>query len=101
MRLVNREQLTRPQEEILLRIVDGYGPVAAEGAIVHKLLDFRRWELIMEWLIRHGLTGKTLEYWHRNIWQNEVVSMVKFILSKIDKAPQKPILYGDEYTPQC
>jgi len=69
--------------------------------LMEYFYDYRRVDMILDWLIKNRMTGKTLEDWVTKKWGMARFDMVKFILMRIDKLSVcKPIFLGEEYTPR-
>lgn len=83
------------RRQMILEIVDSEVSLLP---VMHYLTAFKRCDFILEWLIRNRMTGKNLMQWIGIRWANSLLSMVKYILMKLDhETEMKPIYLGGEY----
>jgi hypothetical protein len=89
------------RRELIFKVTDGYLALLKEGGVMHYLTKFRRCDQILLWLDQNGFRGHTLESWVIKHWRHHKLSMVKFILMKLDKeTSMQPIFLGEEYMPR-
>lgn len=87
--------ITNAERDFYLRIIDeqpGLMPVAYEISKYKHSLD------IQVWLIKNKMTGKILQSWLKEEFDNSIMSMVKEIIMRINRDKEvKPIYAYKDY----
>jgi hypothetical protein len=65
--------------------------------VVHGIYNFRKADLVFEWLVKNHFTGSILLRWFKTTWNNSVFELVKFVLGKIEKEIKTEVLYGKDW----
>jgi hypothetical protein len=85
------------QKEMVLRVADGNFDTLP---ILYNFLNYRRCDEILAWLSVNKITGNNLITLVNREFGNQILSVVKFILMKIDKdRVMKPLFLGKDYLP--
>jgi len=87
--------ITNAERDFYLRIIDeqpGLMPVAYEISKYKHSLD------IQVWLIKNKMTGKILQSWLKEEFDNSIMSMIKEIIMRINRDKEiKPIYAHTDY----
>lgn len=68
--------------EKFLRLIDGNPDLMV---IAHELYKYRYCEKLVDFLIKNKITGKQLQLWLNEEFNNSILSMVKFIVMRVNK----------------
>jgi hypothetical protein len=87
--------LTNKTKDLMHKTIDGNIRLII---IMHHLSHYRYCDDILSWLLRAGLKGKALEGWLTDNFKNSVLSMVKYIVKKINMSNDtKPVYLGKDW----
>jgi len=89
--MIDHEEKLRQK---FLRLVDGHGPCIHYAHQVYNLVHSER---ILDWLLSRGLRGKDLDAWVQEKHGGSILTAVSFIVSEVNRAPQRPVRLGVEY----
>jgi hypothetical protein len=87
--------MTNAERDFYLRIIDeqpGLMPVAYEISKYKHSLD------IQVWLIKNRMTGKILQSWLKENFDNSIMSMIKYIIKRVNGDKEiKPVYAHKDY----
>lgn len=87
--------MSSQRRDLLLKLCNDN---AEAVTIAYHLTGYRRCDQIASWLIKQNLTGRTLVDWLKINWEMSMLSMVKYVLKKIDSdVTVRPILFGKDF----
>jgi hypothetical protein len=83
--------MTNAERDFYLRIIDeqpGLMPVAYEISKYKHSLD------IQVWLLKNKITGKILQSWLKEEFDNSIMSMIKYIIKRVNSDKELPRIIG-------
>lgn len=90
--------MSQRQRELVLRAADGHLDTLP---ILYNFLNYKRCDEIMSWLLQNRITGHNLIALVNREFGNQILSVVKYILMKIDRdRVMKPLFLGRDYLPR-
>ena len=87
--------MSKAEREFYLRIVEDTPSLVP---VIYEISKYKHSLDIQVWLIKNKLTGKNLVSWLKESFNNSIMSMVKFIIKKVNKDKEiKPIIAHKDY----
>lgn len=86
--------MTPRERENYLYLADG-NPAAL--TILWRIQTFKRSEEISHWLVKNQLNGKKLETFFKEHHKSSMLSLVKYVISKIDKERELVPLFKKDF----
>ena len=87
--------MSKAEREFYLRIVEDTPSLMP---VIYEISKYKHSLDIQVWLIKNKLTGKNLVSWLKESFDNSIMSMVKFIIKKVNKDKEiKPIIAHKDY----
>lgn len=87
--------LTKERKELMMQVVDDDLTVIP---IMHQLSRYVHCDKFLKWLIANRITGKDLRYWLTFQHANSVMTMVQFIIMKVNREKVfRPVLLGKDW----
>ena len=87
--------MTNAERDFYLRIIDDVPGVVP---IVYEISKYKHSLDIQVFLIKNNLTGKNLLSWLKNDFSNSILTMIKFVIQKINNERDlKPVIVGKDY----
>lgn len=87
-------EMSDRRRELIFRVMDEQPSLLP---ILHYFTKWRRCDEMLVWCLENNLTGKNLLEWTHKHWGNSLLSMVKFILMKLNKErTPMPVFLGTD-----